>query len=96
MEQLAESYRETMERYKERSRELGKQMAALPPGTERDGLEARVRVLEQEIREVRGTLTELLDYLAVRAGEERPLRRRVRPAACRVKRFGGNRGEAVS
>lgn len=96
MEQLAESYRETMERLKERSRELGKQMAALPLGTERDGLEARVRILEQEIREMRRTLTELLDYLAVRAGEERPLRRRVRPAACRVKRLAENREETVS
>ena len=77
MEKMMESYRETMEKLKERSGELEQQMAALLPGVERDKLEARNRILQQEVREMRGALAMMADYLGVE-------NRGSKPTGCRV------------
>lgn len=66
MRQMLESYRRTMEKLKERNRELERRMAALLPGVERDGLEARSRILQQELREMSSTAALLEEYLAAR------------------------------
>lgn len=91
MEKMVESYRETMGRLKERSRELERQMAALLPGVERDVLEARNRVLQQEIREMGSVVAMMTDYLDAGDG---------RGEACRVSALApqrrAGREEAVS